>query len=191
MVRSTPFCTATASCHDLGSLAGDGYTSNANGINDAGQVVGWSDAATSSPYIEHAFRYSGGTMQDLGSLTGENGTSEAYGINNAGRVVGWSYFNPTFPIIQHPFLYSGTTMQDLGTLPGPRIAIAYGINAVGQVVGCSFYDVGTTYLSRLSWTSGGVSCRTWAAWAAPLAPVGPMPSMHGGQVVGKSTIAAA
>ncbi len=42
-------------------------TSNANGINDAGQVVGWSDATTSSPYIDHAFRYTGGTMEDLGS----------------------------------------------------------------------------------------------------------------------------
>ncbi len=52
---------------DLGDLGGE--ESFAKGINDDGQVVGYSDASAGilSP---HAFVYSGGTMTDLGTLPG-------------------------------------------------------------------------------------------------------------------------
>ncbi len=107
-----------------------GYSVDAYGINDAGQVVG---AASGS---NHAFLYSDGTMTDLGTLPG--GTySHAFGINNAGQVVG--YANTADHLVR-AFLYSDGTMTDLGTLPGGTNSYAYGINDAGQVVGISYND---------------------------------------------------
>ena len=75
---------------DIGTLTGsgpDGY-SYASGINDAGQVVGYSGT---NGGFDHAFITGpdGVGMRDLGSLDG--GNSYARGINDAGQVVGYSY----------------------------------------------------------------------------------------------------
>jgi probable HAF family extracellular repeat protein len=113
---------------DLGSLVGPNGNSYANGINASGQVVGVSETST----YDHAFLYSGGSMQDLGTLGG--GNSAAFGINDAGQVVGWSRISDSGPY--HAFLYSGVVMQDLGTMGGTN-SFAYGINAGGQMVGAA------------------------------------------------------
>jgi probable HAF family extracellular repeat protein len=111
---------------DLGTLGG--ASSQANGINDSGQVVGYAYTPSGST---HAFLYSGGIMTDLGTLPG--GTqSVAYGINASGQVVGYSSIDSSGD--DHAFLYSGGVMKDLGTLGGSGSA-AYGINASGQVIG--------------------------------------------------------
>ena len=72
---------------DLGTLGGS--TAMAWGINDHGEVVGYSNTAGGQ---EHAFLYSGGTMVDLNSLLvpGSGWTlKRAYAINNAGQIAGW------------------------------------------------------------------------------------------------------
>lgn len=117
---------------DLGTLGGMGYydKSEAFGINDNEQVVGWAYIASGSYGYYHAFLYSGGAMQDLGTLGG--GQSQAFGINDRGHVVGYSY-NASGDF--HAFLYSDGTMQDLGTLG--EDSQAYSINTNGQVVGWS------------------------------------------------------
>ena len=67
---------------DLGTLGGT--FSTAYGINNDGQVVGWSNVGLKT----HAFRYSDGVMRDIGTLGGDY--SEASGINNLGQIVGYS-----------------------------------------------------------------------------------------------------
>ncbi len=105
---------------DLGTLGGP--TSGATGINDRGQIVGFSTlpgAATT-----HAFLYSEGRMTDLGTLAGGNSFAQA--VNASGQVAGFSDGTA--------FLYHDGAMQDLGTLGGPY-SEGYGINSAGWVAG--------------------------------------------------------
>ena len=68
-----------------GNCPGGENHSVARDINDSGQVVGESQAATGT----RAFRWtSGGGMQDLGDLPGGNDFSRGYGINTGGQIVG-------------------------------------------------------------------------------------------------------
>jgi probable HAF family extracellular repeat protein len=115
---------------DLGSLVANG-SSEAYGINNFREVVGWSFSANSSGYFffQHAFIYSDGKMTDLGTLGSDY--SSASGINNLHQVVGGSDLANGFV---HAFLYSNGTMTDLGTLGGPQSS-AYAINDMGQIVG--------------------------------------------------------
>lgn len=114
---------------DLGSLVTNG-SSEAYGINNFGEVVGWSSTANSSGYyVQHAFLYSGGKMKDLGTLGSDY--SSASGINNLHQVVGGSDLPNGFV---HAFLNTNGTMIDLGTLGGPQ-SDAYAINDLGQIVG--------------------------------------------------------
>jgi probable HAF family extracellular repeat protein len=137
--------------HDLGSLGGT--FGQANGINDAGVVVGRSGTASG---FAHAFAWHGGSMTDLGVLPGTP-ESEARSVNAAGAAVGTSW--------PHAFLHNGSMMTDLGTLGG-QFSQAYAVNAKGDVVGSStpsgegmtkgfLYGNGTmTQLPTLGGTSG-------------------------------------
>jgi probable HAF family extracellular repeat protein len=72
---------------DLGTLGGD--FSEGLGINDSGQVVGYS--LTTVEGDQHAFVYSGGTMTDLNDLIapGSGWTlALSTGINDSGQIVG-------------------------------------------------------------------------------------------------------
>lgn len=138
---------------DLGVLP-TGFYSSANGINDAGQVVG---SAYVGGYPQndtgyyHAFLYSNGTLQDLGIFS-DGSYSIGRGINNAGTVVGWAdttLESPpgNFTIQNQAFTYTaGGGLSTIGTFPsddpglyGPY-SYAYGINAVGQITGYSYDD---------------------------------------------------
>ena len=65
-----------------------GHSSEAYGINNAGQVVGEGDH---DGFTRAFLKDPGQPMQDLGHLGG--GVSHARGINDAGQVVGRSDFN--------------------------------------------------------------------------------------------------
>jgi probable HAF family extracellular repeat protein len=131
---------------DLGTLRGD--ESFATAVNDAGQVVGYSQLLNNAAY--HAFLWQGGAMTDLGTLSGN---SYAYGINAQGQVVGYSYLpgNAAY----HAFLWQGGAMTDLGTLGG-GYSVARGINAQGQVAGFSYLS-GNSAAHAVLWQGGAMT----------------------------------
>jgi probable HAF family extracellular repeat protein/predicted outer membrane repeat protein len=111
---------------DLGTLGGS--NSQAFGINEAGQVVGFAD--TTDGY-KHAFLWDADKgMRDLGTLGGNDST--AYGINNFGQVVGSSGLTSGQ---LHAFLWENGSMTDLGILTGGSSSEARAINDAGQVAG--------------------------------------------------------
>jgi len=82
---------------DLGTLSGFTFA-KANGINNAGQVVGSAaqpNAANSPP---HAFLYTDDRTMDLGTLPGDDSTF-GNGINNAGQVVGFPVASMVLPML--------------------------------------------------------------------------------------------
>ena len=140
---------------DLGTLGGGpdvlDYASAANGVNDLGQVVGWS---TTSPVSfegvpVHAVIWSAsGGITDLGTLPGKM-SSSALKINLFGQVIGSSggsrYAFPfqqsqPFEVTGRPFIWSqGTGMKDLNNLipanSGWVLNSVSDINVWGQIVG--------------------------------------------------------
>jgi uncharacterized membrane protein len=139
----------------LGSAADD-YSSAANGVNDLGQIVGYS---TTAPIAEETWGWTGdapthaiiwspsGTMTDLGTLPGDSFAS-ALKINLLGIVIGVSgngvaaptNNDPRYEITGRPFVWSQRTgMRDLNTLipasSGWVLNSATDINFWGQIVG--------------------------------------------------------
>jgi probable HAF family extracellular repeat protein len=116
---------------DLGTLQG-GTMSQANGINDVGEIAGWSNGTNISP---HAVLWNKqGGMKDLGALSG--GYSQAFAINLQGEVAGFSI---TQDGSSHGVLWSKPSgMKALPPLSASDTsASANALNNLGQVVGGS------------------------------------------------------
>jgi probable HAF family extracellular repeat protein len=115
---------------DLGALGG--AASTAAHINDAGDVVGYSNIGSGS---EHAFLYRSSAMIDLGTLGGAY--SHANAINNAGRIIGYSALADGSTV---PFLYQGGAMAEIGALTSTSSRSAvYDINDGGDIVATEDY----------------------------------------------------
>jgi len=117
-----------------GSLSNIGVFGAANGINDAGDIVGQNEE-TDQAFVYTGQPGQGGSIAYLGNFGGQQG-STAQAINNSNAIVGWSHNTSNY---SNAFLYTGTpgnggTMSDLGTLGGNTSA-AYGINSAGTIVG--------------------------------------------------------
>jgi probable HAF family extracellular repeat protein len=154
------FLYSSGTMQDLGTLSG-GRDSLSFGMNDKGQVVGYSEIGSGSqsqgayffwpqlyggqwfnpPMTAHAVIFDNGKVTDLGTLGGTN--SSAMAINNAGTVVGVS---ETTSGVTHAFEYQAGKMIDLGMLPpntqpgyklSPEYSTARAINDAGQIVGSS------------------------------------------------------
>jgi probable HAF family extracellular repeat protein len=118
----------------LGQGHGNAPFSTALGMNDMGQVVGWSFTPAG---VSHAFLWTPGVgMTDLGTLPGDT-NSFAYGVNDAGDVVGVSQAGNN----SRAFLWTPAGgMIDLNTvLPTNSgwvaLGAATGINDDGSIVG--------------------------------------------------------
>ncbi|MGA9393044.1 MAG: hypothetical protein WBV69_21620 [Candidatus Sulfotelmatobacter sp.] len=141
------------------------YTSSANGVNDRGQVVGWSTTIPFYPDCDldlvgcpiHAVLWSEkGAILDLGTLPGDT-LSSASNISFFGQVIGSSgntiveqgFGGPggsgfdgeggVIAVVGRPFLWTKLGgMRDLNTLiskEGWVLKSATGINFWGQIVG--------------------------------------------------------
>jgi probable HAF family extracellular repeat protein len=136
---------------DLGTFGGE--FSQANALNDAGQVVGWAWTADRDP---RAFRWSVATgMADLGTLGGE--TSVALGINGAGAVVGSSQAASGMQL-HRAFLWTQAAgMQELPSPADAQDTVAVSLNGLGQIVGSALFFENDDFVVRaLLWESGMV-----------------------------------
>jgi probable HAF family extracellular repeat protein len=109
------------------------------GINEQGQVIGYSARGYGSSFKEHSFLWENGTVTDLGGLGGQ--VTEARDINDRGQIVGYS---ATKSGKYHAFLWADGKMRDLGILGQVstfgqmiRHSWAVAINERGQIVGAS------------------------------------------------------
>ena len=113
---------------------GPQYLVNGHGINNLGQIVGFSQEGAPS-LRSHAVRWPNGLSapEDLGFM-GSGQSSTAYGINDLGEVVGVADNGST----THGFLWRNGTYTDLGSLAGSGGAsIAYVINNSTVIAGSS------------------------------------------------------
>jgi probable HAF family extracellular repeat protein len=108
---------------ELGVLPG-GVFSFAYGLNDAGQVVGYSESVD----VNRAILFDDGQMIDLGTLNPNDGWRYALDINNSGQIIGSA---------GGAFVMSDGVMQNLNDLmltgSGLTLATANAINDVGQI----------------------------------------------------------
>jgi probable HAF family extracellular repeat protein len=116
---------------ELGTLGG--ASSTAYGINDAGQVVGFSQ--NSGDGAKHAVLWNGSNPTDLGAFGLE---SQARDINNAGQVVGYS--GTIGGLQRRATLWNGIHAIDLNQFldadmfgAGWVLEIAQGINESGWI----------------------------------------------------------
>ena len=111
------------------------HFSSAYGINDNGQVVGFSYADTPSVAEMYATMWDGCILRNLGTL-GYAG-SRALSNNNANQVVGWSEISSTVGL--RAFIWDGSQMMNLNDLipedSGWILEEAKDINERGQIVG--------------------------------------------------------
>lgn len=136
---------------DLGTLGGNATASL--GINNRGQITGFSLNAIPDPFSIYgvffegssnstqtrAFLWQDGMMRDLGTLGGPDSLTSW--INNAGHVAGFSYTsdipNPSTGVpTTDPFLWRNGRMVDLGTLGG-TFGGPIGLNNHDQISGQS------------------------------------------------------
>jgi probable HAF family extracellular repeat protein len=123
---------ADGSFQDLGLLGGK--KSQAKALNNAGQVVGFSQYPGGGVGI-HAVLYNGQTLVDLGQLLDPAASSFGTGINDAGTVIG-SLLTASG---NRAFVYRGGAMSLLALQgsTGVGTTTADAVNAAGQVLGTS------------------------------------------------------
>jgi probable HAF family extracellular repeat protein len=125
---------------DLGTLGG--FSGDAFGVNNFGQVVGVSALSNAN---FHGFQWDT-TLTDITPLTGDQ--SHAFDLNDGGQVIAMSY--TLGDTVTHGERWQGGFTTNLGNI-APR-----GINAGGDVVGYySTLDAGFGWVDHAAWWQNG------------------------------------
>lgn len=119
---------------DLGFLSG-GDSGAARAINDAGEIVGYTDFFAESRFLATRWDQASHAPVALGSLGPGFHSSFAWDLNKLGQVVGVSIDDQQF---EHATLWNGSTAVELGMLAGKSGSVASTINDLGQAVGYSY-----------------------------------------------------
>jgi probable HAF family extracellular repeat protein len=146
------YWTKSGGLKDLGILPG-GNISGAIGLNDSGEVVGYSNTS-SNPLLMYnfiAFEWtSTGGMVNLGKLSGGN-SSCAFEINSSGVIAGDSFVSST---IVDATSWTNNKIKNLGALSKSIFTAALAINDDGDIVGESVFGYGPPFTSHgFEWTS--------------------------------------
>lgn len=148
------YWTRTGGVKDLGVLPG-GNISGAIGINNLGQVVGYSNTSTNPADLYNfiAFEWtSAGGMVNLGKLSSGN-SSCAFEINTSGVIAGDSFVNAT---VVDAASWTDEKIKNLGALPKSIFTAALDLNDSNEIVGESIFGYGPPFTSHgFKWTSGG------------------------------------
>ena len=138
---------------DLGVLP-DHDSAVAWGINEAGDVVGWSNGLGGT----RAFLFTDAAgMVELAQFPGVANPTLARDINDAGVIVGQAKIDPAGPI--HAVRWVAGVPEDLGAIEPPALSEAWAVNSVGDVTGDSYYGGGafTPIHGFLYTDAGGVA----------------------------------
>ncbi len=127
-------------------------TSEAYGVNDHGQVVGYSVVFRQG--LQSAFLWEDGVMTDIGLANETAFNSRAFDINNAGQVVGDIVTGSADLVGSQAFLWQEGAFSYLPHPDGYTSSTALAINEAGQVVGWSGDGPNTT---AVLWSSEGVT----------------------------------
>jgi len=138
------FVVNTIKVSDLGTVGGS--IAGARDVNDKNEIVGWSTTASG---FEHAFLYSGGTMNDIGPSISPD-ESVATGINNASQIVGWGV---QFSQQMGYSWTAGVATTLFGPVPNhpPNMTSAWKINDNGDICGAVY---GPT-ADAITWQASG------------------------------------
>ena len=127
---SAPGLAQSYTITDLGTLRG-GHWSRATGINNSGQIVGFSRTAE-YPGVDAAFLWENGVMLSIGPLGNDNNDTWAHGINELGVIGG---YGEDQDFHDRAFRWQNGRMTELDTLGsttrGGRI------NDLGDIAGWS------------------------------------------------------
>ncbi len=136
----------------LPPLPGGGIYDEALGVNNLGEVVGWSGSANG---LEHITLWKNGHAYDLGTLGGTWG--DAYAINVSGETIVGSRTTAAPSGNPDAFLWKNGRLIDLGNFGTDVFGEANGINAEGDVAGFSGGDPNDlTTWHALLWKNGAI-----------------------------------
>jgi probable HAF family extracellular repeat protein len=135
---------------NLGTMSG-GNVSAAQGINDSGEVVGYSNIKGQPATSFYAFRWSAATgMVNLGTLPGGS-SSAAFQVNSAGVIAGDS-FTGSGTVAATSWIDS--KIKNLGALPKSIFTAALAINDDADLVGESVFAYSPTFKSHAFFWNG-------------------------------------
>ena len=132
--------------HLLGTLPGD-VNGGAAGVNNLGQVAGFSGRSPSRAFLSEA---NGGSLHEI-APSAQGTESSAFAVNNRGQVTGYIHSPDLHAFLTAP---NGGPTQDLGTLGG-TLSVGYDVNDSGQVAGASSLAGGDVEHAFLSDKNGG------------------------------------